>query len=147
MTGADPIAARPEREIPRNVKSPPGIIVPPADNNSGIEADPLNQAAKAAGEELEPFGKPKVAQPNGGRTAGAGKSSKAAQDYEVQPGDSLGKIASKFYGSSAKVYQDAIVNANPSLKGKSAKFHICSPITASMLSKRRRCISRRSASF
>jgi nucleoid-associated protein YgaU len=121
-TGADPIAARPEREIPKNVKGTPGIIVPPADNNSGIEADSLSQAAKAAGEELEPFGKPRVAQPGGMAAAQKNAAKGKAQEYEVQAGDSLGKIAAKFYGSSAKTYQDAIVAANPSLKGDRNKI-------------------------
>ena len=41
---------------------------------------------------------------------------RGAKTYQAGPGDSLGKIAAKFYGSSAKPLRDAIANANPSLK-------------------------------
>ncbi len=94
----------------------PGIIVPPV-NTDNAALDPLTRAAQAVGEELEPVGvAPRVARPAvQGKPAGV-TSVKAAQQYQVEAGDSLGKIAAKFYGSSSKPYRDAIANANPSLK-------------------------------
>lgn len=124
-TGMDPVGSQPEPAQPRVVSREPAkpTVVPPArtqpqeDGVSGIEAtDPRLNAAKAGGEELEPFGKPRVAKGLEANPKPSAGKNKGSQEYEVQPGDSLGKIAAKFYGSSAKQYQDAIVNANPSLQ-------------------------------
>jgi Tfp pilus assembly protein FimV len=40
----------------------------------------------------------------------------SAQAYTAQPGDSLSKIAAKFYGSGTKANRDLIAKANPSLQ-------------------------------
>jgi nucleoid-associated protein YgaU len=87
--------------------------------------DPRLRAANLHGEELVPLG----TRPDGNGTAGNDNrsartgtgtgtaSARGAKSYEAQPGDSLSKIALKFYGSNSKALRDAIVLANPSLKG------------------------------
>jgi nucleoid-associated protein YgaU len=100
---------------------------PPAGNRDGNVArnpndvranDPLHQVALQNGEQLVPLG---------GRTSDNGTTrqnrpdntvalARGAKSYQAGPGDSLGKIAAKFYGSSAKPLRDAIAAANPSLK-------------------------------
>ena len=70
---------------------------------------PLHELARQNGEEIVPAG------PTRPETVLA--SAKGNKTYQAAPGDSLGKIASRFYGSSAKPLQDAIINANPSMKG------------------------------
>lgn len=90
--------------------------VTPNDPRSG---DPLHQVARQNGEDLVPLG--------GARGGDNGQTRQTRPDntlalakgktYQAGPGDSLGKIAAKFYGSSAKPLRDAIVSANPSLKG------------------------------
>ena len=93
--------------------------VPP--NGSNRSGDSLNQLAQQHGEELVPLGTrpgntdtgntPRPTKPNNTLVL-----AKTVQNYQAGTGDSLGKIASKFYGSSAKPLRDAIVAANPSLK-------------------------------
>jgi LysM repeat protein len=76
--------------------------------------DPIiQQEAQKNGETLVPIGtKPDAPTNNGGIKLSA----KGRREYEVLSGDSLSKIAQKFYGSSNRQYRDAIVAANPSLK-------------------------------
>jgi nucleoid-associated protein YgaU len=74
--------------------------------------DPIMDVANQNGETLVPAGtRPDAASQNGTSIAKAGK------QYEAVAGDSLSKIAQKFYGSSSKNYLTAIIAANPSLKG------------------------------
>lgn len=91
---------------------------------SNVEGDPILRGAHDAGEELvSADGRPlpgntntppsKLAKPN---------STKPAKQYEAGSGDTLSKMAAKFYGSSSKTYRDAIVAANPSLKGDPNKI-------------------------
>jgi nucleoid-associated protein YgaU len=80
--------------------------------------DPLIRAAQAGGAELVPLGggggsNGSTGAPN---RAGGASARTAAKTYEAQPGDSLSKIATRFYGSNSKALRDAIVAANPSLK-------------------------------
>ena len=76
---------------------------PAAQDDRTAGDENLGQLARRFGEDLEPV------RPQAGNNS-------AAKTYQAGPGDSLGKIAAKFYGSSAKQYRDAIVAANPSLK-------------------------------
>jgi nucleoid-associated protein YgaU len=95
--------------------TPPRNVNP---NDARTINDPLHQLALQNGEQLVPLGSrpgenttPRPTRPdNTVALARGGKS------YQAGPGDSLGKIAAKFYGSSAKPLRDAIVAANPSLK-------------------------------
>ena len=90
-------------------------------NSSNHNGDSLNQFAQQHGEELVPLGTrpgnadtgntPRPTKPNNTLAM-----AKTVQNYQAGTGDSLGRIASKFYGSSAKPLRDAIVAANPSLK-------------------------------
>lgn len=76
--------------------------------------DPIiQQEAQKNGETLVPVGTKPDAPANSG---GVKVSAKGGREYEVASGDSLSKIAQKFYGSSSRQYRDAIVAANPSLK-------------------------------
>ena len=90
-------------------------------NNQNRAGDPLNQLAQQHGEELVPFGS-HPGNSEGGNNSRPNKPgntlalARTTQSYQAGSGDSLGKIASKFYGSSAKPLRDAIVAANPSLK-------------------------------
>ena len=96
----------------------PGPMNP---NTPRRNEDALNQFARQHGEELVPFGNqpgnteggnaPRPVKPNNTLIL-----AKSTQSYQAGTGDSLGKIASRFYGSSAKPLRDAIVAANPSLK-------------------------------
>jgi nucleoid-associated protein YgaU len=84
--------------------------------------DPLIRAARAGGAELVPLGgansgsRTGGTETTGGNRTGGASARAAAKTYEAQPGDSLSKIATKFYGSNSKALRDAIVAANPSLK-------------------------------
>jgi nucleoid-associated protein YgaU len=82
-----------------------------ADNRT--TSDQLREIARQHGQELIPLNEKSTGRPapdNSAPTSHYGKT------YQAGPGDSLGKIAAKFYGSSAKPLRDAIVAANPSLK-------------------------------
>ena len=84
-------------------------------NNRRTSNDPLHQLALQNGEELEPVGGQGNANPTRPNQTG-GNPLPLGKTYQAGPGDSLGKIAVKFYGSGSKPYRDAIVNVNPSLK-------------------------------
>jgi nucleoid-associated protein YgaU len=95
----------------------------PGQGNGGMAANPsgrggndaLIRAAQAGGAELVPLG---TGNNNSAGTTNRGGASAraAAKTYEAQPGDSLSRIATRFYGSNSKALRDAIVAANPSLK-------------------------------
>jgi nucleoid-associated protein YgaU len=81
--------------------------------------DRLRKAAAQQGEELVPVNGPgNVAvnnSPANNTAPPASRLKTAARTYEAQPGDSLGSIAKKVYGSGCKANREAIVAANPSL--------------------------------
>src|SRR5258706_5911073 len=93
----------------------------PTAGTRGIDRnDPRIGAANDNGEELIPVG----GQPGGG-DGGAhplaqrpvrNDAPRGSRSYAAVQGDSLSKIAAKFYGSGGKPMRDLIVNANPSLK-------------------------------
>ena len=78
--------------------------------------DALRNIARMHGEELvTPTSVTRSFGPNGQPNQNLPRNN-AQRSHTVASGDTLGKIASKYYGSSAKQYQLAIINANPSLK-------------------------------
>ena len=134
---SNPIAANPqvstplsntgENEVQPPVTHPPAprgnevanggrrVSTPPPSNGGG---DPIFTAGHEGGEEIVPLGtRPETKVVNTSKP-------KAARQYEAVAGDSLSKIAQKFYGSSAKNFRDAIVAANPSMKGDPNKIII-----------------------
>jgi nucleoid-associated protein YgaU len=89
--------------------APPITIV---ENRTGT--DPLRELARQHGQELVPLNDRTSPRPT--HLESNSPAARAGKTYQAGPGDSLGKIAAKFYGSSAKPLRDAIVAANPSLK-------------------------------
>lgn len=99
-------------------------ITPSAPLNQPLTiAERLRQAAEQQGEQLVPANTPPAAndanppaaaQANGQKTAATGAKT-TARTYQAEPGDTLGLIAQKAYGSGCKANREAIVAANPSL--------------------------------
>jgi nucleoid-associated protein YgaU len=88
-----------------------------------VEGDPIVRGAHDAGEELVTLdGRPVSGNAITPPTKPNKATAKAAKQYEAASGDTLSKMAQKFYGSSSKAYRDAIVAANPSLKGDPNKI-------------------------
>ena len=87
-----------------------------AGQRNGTAGDRLHEIARLNGEELVGLGN----HPDNGQSRQTRPDNTLAlakgKTYQAGPGDSLGKIAARFYGSSAKPMRDAIVSANPSLK-------------------------------
>ncbi len=80
-----------------------------------IESTQLQQLAQSHGEQLISI----TPDNNTGRTTqqtAQQSNTIAAREYTAAAGDSLSKIAAKFYGTSTKDTRDLIVRANPSLK-------------------------------
>lgn len=98
---AEPIRVnqQPTRTIAQNQPEVAGADAP----NSAIE-----KIARAHGETI-------VSMTPGGSQTAANASNSGVKEYVAEPGDSLSKIAARFYGTSTKARKDAIVAANPSL--------------------------------
>jgi nucleoid-associated protein YgaU len=80
--------------------------------------DPLAQLAQKLPADLELIDQaPPAAVPATGTIITNTQPTEGFTEYTVKEGDSLGRIASRLMGSSNKANQDAIVKANPSMKG------------------------------
>jgi len=89
---------------------------PPASEQQVFGADPPNTALSQVAQQ---YGEPLVTN-TPDRTTQAGQAGQAGaadgfKEYVAQPGDSLSKIAARFFGTSTAASRDAIVKANPSL--------------------------------
>jgi LysM repeat protein len=118
---ATPVAPAPTVEQPVVITPKPAEPAAVAQDNSQNTPAPVKPAAPT-NDELS-----RIAEQHGEPLVGLNDSSKPAQttaggEYVVQPGDSLSKIAAKLMGSSSKANIDAIVKANPSLKGDPNKI-------------------------
>lgn len=85
---------------------------PPVANPAGVQqaGTPLNEFVRQNAEELVPVdAKPSEPSPRPAPTA--------AREYVVQPGDSLSEIASSQMGANTQANRDAILAANPFMKG------------------------------
>jgi LysM repeat protein len=72
----------------------------------------LEQIANSLNEPLVPVGQTNNSTQNNTQQLAAG-----AKQYKAQAGDSLSKMAARFYGTSNKQTMQLILDANPSLKG------------------------------
>ncbi len=90
-----------------------GQAIIPASN--GNVAQRIQQIAQQHGEEIIPANDPPVAVNNTPVQVDPPAVKPAVRTYEAQPGDSLGAIALKAYGSSCRANREAIVAANPAL--------------------------------
>jgi len=79
-------------------------VITPAPTPPAATDSELSKVAEAHGEQL--------VSADGSKPAAG-----SAQTYVAQPGDSLSRIAAKFFGSGTKSNRDLIVKANPSLQG------------------------------
>jgi LysM repeat protein len=114
---AETVAASPTPEPVEKVdsaKDKPEADAPLASNNNPVVVTPASNPPVATDSELakvaEAHGEQLVNVDDGKAAAGS------AQAYVAQPGDSLSKIAAKFFGSGTKTNRDLIVKANPSLQ-------------------------------
>ncbi len=115
-------AQPPVRFVERSSTSPQrSAITPTAPTNPSVTiSQRLRQAAEQNGEQLVAVGPGAVIPPINPAAPADPQPSPApaklvARTYQAQPGDSLGLIARKAYGSGCKANRDAIVAANPSL--------------------------------
>src|SRR5450432_2837372 len=96
------------------VNDPPARTTPPPEQQQIAGADaPDNALARVAqqnGEQLVSVGT------NGTQTTVNG-----AREYTAKSGDSVSKMAAKFYGSNTKANRDAIIRANPTLQQNANK--------------------------
>jgi LysM repeat protein len=83
------------------VDQPPADKNSPASDNSGVTPISLSEA-------------------NSSSDANA----KILKQYTVAKGDTLGKLAHRFYGTSSHAAVEAILNANPQLKGNAARLAV-----------------------
>ena len=119
---------------PAAVSDDPASAVDKAADGSSAEVkeNPAPQAEEKAAGDKKAEDKKAEAKPED-KKADAGKKAEADQKavkeeavkgdvYEVVAGDSLGKIAQKFYGDARRF--DIIVNANPQLKANPDKLRV-----------------------
>lgn len=107
-----PAVARPEPATP--LTPAPANFAGPRQNDPVLAR--LNGEAARFGETLLPVGGDARTTATTPPTAAATAATAGGTKYKAEPGDTLSRIAGKFYGSSAKANLDAIVAANPSLK-------------------------------
>jgi nucleoid-associated protein YgaU len=104
ITQAPPVPATPEQTEPTNNNIPTSLA----------------DAAKQHGEDLIPTGGGTSGSGEPGRTVPLSSSpvspSNGMKQYTVVEGDSVSKMAAKFFGSNTKANRDAIINVNPTLK-------------------------------
>jgi nucleoid-associated protein YgaU len=121
---ADELNHRPAPPVRFVPPAPSGQAITPAannlvNNNNNDTIQRLRGAAQQQGEDVVPVNTttpvvtntPEVEPP----AAEAAQTKSNTRSYEAQPGDSLGAIALKAYGSSCRANREAIVAANPSL--------------------------------
>ena len=87
-----------------------------SESNGGSIANVLQNAARQHGEELVPVGNASKTTPPSAPTRTATK------QYVAVEGDSLSKMAAKFFGSNTKANREAIIAVNPALKSDPNKI-------------------------
>jgi nucleoid-associated protein YgaU len=110
-------------ELSSHTSTPPVRFVSPDNQqaispgpNSGTFTDKIRQLAQQHGEEIVPAGNNSAISNNTAPDQPQAIETKtAARTYTAEPGDSLGAIATKVYGSGCRANREAIVAANPSL--------------------------------
>ena len=102
-------------EQPQQLSAQQGVTngTPVARTSDANVPGSLANVAKTMGEEVVPVGQATQVAPKppaGSATPVAGK------QYKAEAGDSVSKMATKFFGANTKANRDAIVAANPSLQ-------------------------------
>jgi nucleoid-associated protein YgaU len=94
--------------------TPFALPEPPITRTPSV-ADPIAQAALQHGEQIVALESVHSAAPSASRTAWS-EALNGMREYKAEDGDSLSKMASKFFGSNTKSNRDAIIKANPTLQ-------------------------------
>ncbi|HMB95311.1 MAG TPA: LysM peptidoglycan-binding domain-containing protein, partial [Tepidisphaeraceae bacterium] len=109
-----------QQPVATQQNNPPITVVndpPPTIRN----APPQPQQQQVAGADAPDNALARVAQQNGEQLVSVGAngtqtSANGAREYTAQSGDSVSRMASKFFGANTKANREAIIRANPSLQ-------------------------------
>jgi nucleoid-associated protein YgaU len=118
------VGGRNAQQAPVAAQNNPPITVvndPPQQTKYSQPEPPPQQQQQVAGADAPDNALARVAQQNGeplvsASSNGTQVSANGAREYTAQSGDSVSKMAAKFFGANTKANREAIIHANPSLQ-------------------------------